>query len=73
MDVKKNNFKRISVQRVNKITELISKLNNLKNTSFYEYNDDQIEDMFDIIQKELDKQKKTFLEDSKNVRKNIEI
>lgn len=73
MDIKKANFNRIAEQRVNKIIELISKLNNLRNTSFYEYTDDQIENLFNMIQKELDKQKNTFLESSKKDRKKIEL
>ena len=39
---------------------LISKLHNLTNSSFYEYTDEQIDDMFKEIQKELDKQKNIF-------------
>ena len=60
MDVKKENFKRIAENRVSKIIDLISKLHNLSNTSFYEYTDEQIDKIFDSIQKELDKQKYEF-------------
>ena len=60
MDVKKENFKRIAENRVSKIIDLISKLHNLSNTSFYEYTDEQIDKIFDSIQKELDKQKAEF-------------
>ena len=58
--VKQDNFKRISDNRVNKIVDLISKLHNLSNTSFYEYSDEQIENIFSLIQSELDKQKELF-------------
>ena len=43
MDNKKDNFKRIAEKRTNKIIESISKLQNLTNTYFYEYTDEQIE------------------------------
>ena len=60
MKSKQENFKRISENRTNKIVDLISKLHNLSNTSFYEYTDEQIDNMFNVIQKELDKQKNIF-------------
>ena len=40
MSVKSDNFKRISDNRVKKINDLISKLHNLINPSFYEYDDE---------------------------------
>ena len=57
MNAKQENFKRIAENRVNKIIDMISKLENLNNTSFYEYSDEQMENIFKAIQKELDKQK----------------
>ena len=44
----------------NKIIELISKLQNLMNPSFYEYTEDEIDSIFNAIQDELDKQKESF-------------
>ena len=41
-NTKQENFKRIATNRVNKIIDLISKLQNLSNSSFYEYTDEQI-------------------------------
>lgn len=67
-NIKQQNFKRIAENRVEKIVDLISKLHNLSNTSFYDYTDDQIDKMFEIIQKELDKQKKEFKKKGKNKR-----
>ncbi len=64
--VKQQNFKRIAENRINKIVDLISKLHNLSNSSFYEYTDEQIDKMFDIIQKELDRQKEEFKRKGKN-------
>lgn len=47
---KKDNFKRISENRVSKILNLLEQLTNLTNTSFYEYSDDDIEKIFDAIE-----------------------
>ncbi|MBQ3334755.1 MAG: hypothetical protein IJG85_04090 [Eubacteriaceae bacterium] len=58
MKNKKENFKRVAENRTNKIINMISLLGNLNNTSFYEYEDDEIEAIFDAIQSELDKQHK---------------
>lgn len=68
MENKKDNFKRIAEKRTNKIIDSISKLQNLTNTSFYEYSYEQIDAIFKAIQEELDNQKKIF-EDCKNKEK----
>lgn len=73
MSTKQENFKRIADNRTSKIVELISKLHNLTNSSFYEYTDEQIDDMFKIIQKELDKQKNIFLSERKKDKKKVEL
>lgn len=73
MDNKKDNFKRIAEKRTNKIIESISKLQNLTNTSFYEYTDEQIELIFKAIQKELDNQKRIFEDDKKKEKKRFEL
>ena len=72
MNAKQENFKRIAESRVNKIIEMISKLENLNNTSFYEYSDDQMDNIFNAIQKELDKQKEIF-KNNKNNKKRFEL
>lgn len=72
-NVKQENFKRIADNRVNKIVDLISKLHNLSNTSFYEYTDEQINEMFNLIQNELDKQKQLFDNDRKKEQKRVEL
>ena len=51
---KRDNFKRISEQRVNEIIEKISSLQNLTNKSFYEYDNKDIEKIVSSIQSELD-------------------
>lgn len=73
MDIKKENFKRISESRVKKINDLISKLQNLINPSFYDYDDKQINQMFESIQNELDKQKQIFLDDKKKRHKRAKL
>ena len=73
MSVKSDNFKRISENRIKKIIELISKLHNLNNPSFYEYTDDQIDYMFLEIQNELDKQKKLFEKEKNKGKKKIQL
>lgn len=72
-NIKQENFKRIANNRVNKIVDLISKLHNLSNTSFYEYTDDQINEIFNLIQNELDKQKQLFDKDKKKGQKRVEL
>ena len=69
MDIKKENFKRISESRIKKINDLISKLQNLINPSFYEYDDKEIDEMFESIQNELDRQKQIFLDNKKKKHK----
>lgn len=72
MDVKKQNFKRIAEKRAEKIIELISKLSNLTNAQYYEYTDEQIDNMFNLIQEELNTQKKLF-KDAKKGKRKIEL
>lgn len=60
MKTKRDNFKRIAENRTNKIIELISKLQNLMNPSFYEYTEEEIDSIFNAIQEELDRQKESF-------------
>ena len=73
MDNKKDNFNRIAEKRTNKIIESISKLQNLTNTYFYEYTDEQIEAIFEAIQEELDNQKKIFEDNKKKEKKRFEL
>ena len=60
METKRDNFKRIAENRTNKIIELISKLQNLMNPSFYEYTEEEIDLIFNAVQEELDRQKESF-------------
>ena len=69
MESKHDNFLRISRNRVNKIVDMISKLHNRSNFSYYEYSDEEIQELFNRIQTELDKQKAMFENDKKANRK----
>ena len=69
METKHENFIRISTNRVNKIVDLISKLHNLSNSSYYEYSDEEINHIFDLIQNEINRQKELFEKDKTSNRK----
>lgn len=69
MDSKRQNFIRISGNRVQKIVTLLSQLTNLTNTSFYEYTNEDIEKLFAEIEAETAKAKKRLLLNKKNIKK----
>lgn len=69
MENKKNNFKRVAENRTNKIISMIDLLGNLTNSSFYEYSDEEIEEIFSAIQTELDKQHAKFKKSGAKKRK----
>ena len=69
MNTKSDNFKRISENRVSKILNLIEQLQNLTNTSFYEYKNEDIEKIFSKIEEELGKTKTILLSSNKNKKK----
>ena len=60
MENKKDNFKRIAESRTNKIIAMIGLLGNLSNQSYYEYEDSQIERIFDAIQNAVDEEREKF-------------
>ena len=66
MENKKENFKRISENRVSKILVLLSQLTNLSNSSYYEYTDEDIEKIFAAIEKETKKSKEMLLKGKNN-------
>jgi CHASE1-domain containing sensor protein len=68
-NVKQDNFKRMAEARTNKIIDMIDLLGNLCNSSYYEYSDSQVEEIFNTIQNELDITRKKFDKD-KNSRGN---
>ena len=66
MENKKENFKRISENRVSKILLLLSQLTNLSNSSYYEYTDEDIEKIFTAIEEETKKSKEMLLKGKNN-------
>lgn len=66
MENKKENFKRISENRVSKILVLLSQLTNLSNSSYYEYTDEDIEKIFTAIEEETKKTKEMLLKGNNN-------
>lgn len=66
MENKKENFKRISENRVSKIIVLLSQLTNLSNYSYYEYTDEDIEKIFLAIEEETKKSKEMLLKGKNN-------
>ena len=75
MDNKKDNFKRISENRLSKIVTLLSQLTNLSNSSFYEYSNEEIEKIFDVIIKEANQSKEKLLKanEKKTKKKKFEL
>ena len=73
MENKKENFKRISENRVSKILNLLSQLTNLTNSSFYEYTDEEIEKIFNAIDKGAKKSKKILLKSNNKKNKRFEL
>jgi len=67
---KRDNFKRISENRVSKILVLLSQLTNLTNTSFYEYTDEDINKIFDTLEEEMKKSKDILLRTNDKNKKN---
>ncbi|WP_406617295.1 hypothetical protein [Mycoplasmopsis adleri] len=65
MELKKDNFKRIAENRVSKIVSTLNQLTNLSNSSFYEYTDEEIEEMFETIINEAQKTKNFLLNANK--------
>lgn len=57
---KAENFIRLANKRTNKIIEDIEILGNLANKNQYEYTDEQVEKIFDAIDKELIATKESF-------------
>ena len=75
MNNKKDNFKRISENRLSKIVTLLSQLTNLSNSSFYEYSNEEIEKIFDVIIKEANQSKEKLLKanEKKTKKKKFEL
>ena len=53
MENKKNNFKRIAENRVNKIIDMIRLLGNCANKANYDYTDADVQKIFNALEKEI--------------------
>lgn len=71
--MKKDNFKRISENRVSKILALFLQLRNLTNLSFYEYTDEEIIRMFTLIDEESKKVRDELLKVNARLREKIDV
>ncbi len=60
MNDKRSKFVKLAENRVNKINEIIRLLGNLSNKNSYQYDDTDVEKMFNAIQEELKKSKVKF-------------
>lgn len=73
MENKKQNFIRISDNRTKKIIITLQQLSNLTNTSYYEYTQEQIDQIFDQIERETEKTKKALINNLNKKDKEFEI
>ena len=53
-ETKNEKFKRLSAQRIQKAAKYISALGNLANKSSYDYTEEDVEKIFNYLQKQLD-------------------
>lgn len=70
METKRENFKRISKNRLSKILLLMNQLVHLSNGSFYEYTEEEINALFDEIDLASKKARLALLEANEKKRKN---
>jgi hypothetical protein len=66
---KKENFLRISENRKKKIIELLSSFENFANTSFYDYDEKDLDNLFAPIVEEANRQKQKLLDEKKKKRR----
>lgn len=59
-ETKNERFRRLAQSRGNRLIREIQLLGNLSNTSYYAYSSEDVDDLFDPIQKELDNAKEMF-------------
>lgn len=57
---KNEKFKRLAVNRTNKVIDTIRLIGNLSNKSHYDYSENEVEAIFESIREELDTQYKKF-------------
>ena len=69
MENKRDNFKRISEARVKRIVSSLAQMQNLANSSYYEYSDEEIESIFIEIDEASKKAKEALLKGNERKRK----
>jgi len=72
-ETKREKFRRLAEARVNKILAMLRLLGNLSGTGFYEYDRDQVEQIFTALQIELIKSKMRFLQPQRERRKRFSL
>ncbi len=72
-ETKSEKFRRLAEARVNKILAMLRLLGNLSGTGFYEYDRDQVEQIFTVLQLELVKNKMRFLQPQRGKRKRFSL
>ena len=72
-ELKHENFKRIAENRKNKIISTIEQLNNLRNSSFYEFSEEEIKAMFEEIEQKTVDIKKRLINSCKKQNKKGEM
>ena len=72
-ETKEEKFIRLAEARVNKILSMMRLLGNLSSTGFYQYNRDQVEQIFTALQLELIKNKMSFLHPHREKRKRFSL
>lgn len=60
-ETKRERFVRLAEARTNKILEMMRLLGNCSNTATYEYTEDDIKQIFSVLEKELKNTKNRFL------------
>ena len=72
-ETKSERFHRLAEARVNKIIAMMRLLGNLCKTGFYEYDRNQVEQIFTALQLELIKNKMRFLQPQREKRKRFSL
>ena len=70
-NLKQKNFKRIAEARTAKVLDMMDLIGNLSNTSFYEYNESQVQQIFQAIRKSVEENEKKFTKNGGELKKNI--
>lgn len=73
METKREKFVRLAENRTNKIIDTLKLLGNCSNTSVYEYNQNDVDKIFNTIQSQLNETKKRFIKNSDSKNKKFKL